>query len=160
MTLHLLQIMKPKCTTEGRLCVWFPFCQKQVWACGGNNFSNCKFINEEHKINKKSSTEIDERKEFVRLEKEKETATRARKRQRVIKGIVAKARTQKNKSRTHLKNKPDEGTKTSNAITISEEEYLSQECVVLGSGKITADTMVLMQPSMVESGDAMFTSQS
>ena len=151
MTLHLLQIMKPKCTTEG---------QKQVWACGGNTFSNCKFINEEHKINKKSSTEIDERKEFVRLEKEKETATRARKRQRVIKGIVAKARTQKNKSGTHLKTKPDEGTKTSNAITISEEEYLSQECVVLGSGKITADTMVLMQPSMVESGDAMFTSQS
>jgi len=97
MTLHLLQIMKPKCTTEG---------QKQVWACGGNTFSNCKFINEEHKINKKSSTEIDERKEFVRLEKEKETATRARKRQRVTKGIVAKARTQKNKSGTHLKTKP------------------------------------------------------
>ena len=46
MTLHLLQIMKPKCTTEGRLCVWFPFCPKQVWACGGNNFSNCKFVNE------------------------------------------------------------------------------------------------------------------
>lgn len=46
MTLHVLQIMKPKCTTEGRLCVWFPFCPKQVWACGGNNFSNCKFVNE------------------------------------------------------------------------------------------------------------------